>query len=356
MAKSNDKLTPVGPGAEETFAHEEDEEERPEGQGTTTQQQQTSPEEGDSDDEESSSEQEAEGDERAAHSEDDEEDGESRQTGKHARRQRQKQKRREQARAREVELNFLRQRNEQLERQFSATDQRLTQSEVLAIDSRISQAQDQIRQAEEVYAAAIEKGAGTDAAEAQRIRDDLRDGLQRLTTLRSQTVDAAKTRATAPQTVDPRVTQRAREWARENRDWFDPSGRDEASRIAYVIEQGVSNEGRYDASSDEYWEEVDRRIAKRLPDVVGTSGGEDDDEGERATRRNGNGNGKNTRKASGPTFRTGGRERSLNRGEVYVSAERRRAMEESGVWENEELRNKYLKAYQRYDREHGRRH
>jgi hypothetical protein len=36
---------------------------------------------------------------------------------------------------------------------------------------------------------------------------------------------------------------------------------------------------------------------------------------------------------------------------VYISPERKDAMQEAGVWDDPVLRNKYLKAYSDYDRE-----
>lgn len=347
--KEDDKLTPVGPGAEEVFVHEDEEQDRPEepkGRAASVQ--------GEEDDEDASESEEGAEDERAGHAEDDDPaDSKLR-----AKRRRQRQKRKELHHRDQVELRFLRDRNERLERQFSTQDQRLTQSEVLAIDGNIRAVQDQLRQASEVYAAAVEKGDGTAASEAQQIRDDLRDGLTQLKTVRQQTVTAAQARAQpAAAGVDPRVAQRAREWAQENSDWFDPNMQDEASAIAYTIEHRVMAEGRLDPSSDAYWKEVDRRIAKRLPEVVGGSSEEDADEprertnGRGAERRTGN-----ERKPQGPTFRTGGRERALKAGEVYIDAGRRKAMEDSGAWEDPVLRERYMKAYQKYDREHGHRH
>lgn len=344
--KKDEQLVPVGPGAEETFVNEEDEAERPD----TRPQQRTSPDPGD--DEDDAEHEDGAEDERAGHSEGDD-PSEDKQKAK---RRRQRVKRKEAHHRDQVELRFLRDRNERLERQFSSQDQRLTQSEVLAIDGRINAAQDQLRQASEVYAAAVEKGDGTAAAEAQQIRDDLRDGLNQLKGLRQQTVTSAQARAnpSAP-SVDPRAQQRAREWAQENSDWFDPTARDEASAIAYTIEQRLMAEGRLDPATDAYWKEVDRRIAKRLPEI-GSESEEDADAGSRSNGRSTEPRNGGERKQQGPTFRTGGRERALKRGEVYVDSERRKAMEDSGVWDDPVLRERYLKSYQKYDRQNGRRH
>lgn len=57
------------------------------------------------------------------------------------------------------------------------------------------------------------------------------------------------------------------------------------------------------------------------------------------------------RRPRGPRITTGGRERPLRKNEVYISAERKAALIEKGVWDDPVLREKYLKQYQKYDRE-----
>lgn len=302
-------------------------------------------------------------DERIGHGEDEEEDGDSRRSRRSEERKRRKERQRR-------ELNFLRARNEQLEREQSRRlaeiENRQVQGEVLAIDGRIANLEDQIRQAEEIHAKAVEKGDGESASEALRIRDQFKDGLQRLQGVKAQTVRGATARAQQPEEADPAIAERAREWAEAN-DWFDPNLGDEDSTIAKAIEMRLYKEGRLDPRSAAYWKELDRRLKHRLPDKYSRSrehnAGDEEDEmiddndddrdeerSERSNRqaRRTNGNG-------GPSFRTGGRERALKRGEVYVDADRRKVMEEMGVWEDEQLRNRYLKSYQKYDRENGRR-
>lgn len=321
-----DSLVPVGPGAEQAAADEDDEPLR-----------RAEEESEDGPDEDT---------ERVGHADEEVE-------AEHKRTSRGEQRRRKKMRA-EKELQFLRHRNEQLERerssQLAQIETRQTQTEIVSIDGRISQVEEQIRQAEEVHAAALDKGSGSDATEALKIRDQLRDGLSQLQGLRNQTVQAARQRAQLPQQqqMDPAIQERARTWASENSDWFDPQLADEASTIAFAVEQRMFREGRLDPRTDAYYAELDRRLKKRLPEVFSD---DRDDERETPTRRE---NGSN-RRPTGPTFKTGGRERVLRKGEVFVDADRRQAMEEMGVWDDPVLRERYLKSYQKYDRDNGRR-
>jgi hypothetical protein len=303
-------------------------------------------------------------DEREGHAEDDDETDPDRVKI----RQRRREERRTKKERKERELNFLRQRNEQLERRQSEIDARMTQTEVVTIDGRIQTIEADIRKADDVYAEAISKGDGASAAEAQRIRDTLRDGLNDYKRARQGTINSARERLAPKQNeVDPEVRARAEDWVSRN-DWYDPKLGDDDSAIAKAIEDRLSREKGAGASkTDAYWDELDRRLKKRLPHVfkndrddddddrdpdVRRGRDRDDDDRERNDRGRRNGNGRDEDKPAkrgGPRFTSGGRERPLKKGEVYVSEERRNAMEEAGVWDDPAIRNRYLKSYQNYD-------
>ena len=247
-----------------------------------------------------------------------------------------------------TELTFLRQRNEQLERRQSEFDARLSQGEIVSIDGKISELDGQIREAERIKALAINKSDGDSAAEADRIARDLTAGRNQLVSIRDQRVQGARTRLAPQQQVDPEIISAARDWA-ERHEWYDPNLRNADSRVAKAIEDQIFNEGRLDARTDEYWTELDRRLRKYMPHRFGNGNNtrEDEDDGDEEDVRS-------ERRVRGPRITTGGRERPLRKNEVYVSAERKSAMQEANVWDDPVLREKYLKQYQKYDREHRR--
>lgn len=326
------EVTPIGPGADEEEVHiEADERESSRG-----------PKADDDED-----------DERVGRSEDDEEsdedDGRERRREK---RRREKLHQRERVRNDRTELRFLRQRNEELERRFSQVDARLDQSDLGNIDARIGMLDQQIAEAERLHAEAITKQNGAAATEALQIRDAFRDEKSQLTFAKGQRVQQSRQRQQQgqQQQVDPAVVRNVENWLSDN-DWFDPQLRDEDSRIARAIEDSLYAEGRLDARSPKYWEEYNRRLAKRGLGPKASNGQDrdrdddydEDEEDDRPPKK---------RQARGPRITTGGRERPLKKGEVYISAERREAMEKAGVWENPSLRNKYLRQYAKYDQEH----
>lgn len=347
---TKDEITAVGPGAEEDL------QDGATGQTTGAGEDYQYPE---GDDEDSSGHREAQ-DERAGHAE---EEGQEDGTGL-SKEQKRRRRKREKYERDQRELALLRTRNEQLEREQSRRmaemENRQTQSDVLAIDGRINQAESSIREAESLYTQALKAQDAEAATEALRVRDTFRDTLNQLRGAKQRTVQTARGRqaeATQPAGMDPAIVSRAQEWTRE-RPWFDPTLRDEDSAIAQAIERRLFAEGRLDPRSDEYWEEVDRRIAKRLPDHYSANGrdsDEDDDEPDTRSGRRVNGSTKEPRRASGPTIKVGGRERTLRKGEVYIDEDRKAAMIEAGVWDDPKERERYLKSYQKYDRDAGRR-
>ena len=271
----------------------------------------------------------------------DDEVREQRRVERKSRRQRQKEARERDQR----ELKFLRSRNEQVERQLGDINRRLQASETASVDGRIAQLDRAIESAEDVYAKAIDAGEGKDAAEAQRIRDSLRDQRSYLQQWKQQ----GGSQVQAEPEVDPRLVENVRDWHGRNQ-WFDFGRRDEDSAIAGAIDDMMVRDG-FDPTTPEYYDELDKRIARRLPHLA-KGGGRgnnaddyDDDAGGDAGERGGD------KPSGGPRFRVGGKERALRSNEVHISRERREAMEEAGVWEDPVLRKKYLKRYAEWDRE-----
>lgn len=327
-AKKEDEeiLVPVGPGAEELAVVRKNEDE---------------PE-----------------DTRLANRDDDEDTEDGKPHGERKRESaRERRERAKKARERErLELNFFMKRNEDLEKRLMAIEGRTSRTETAAIDQRITGLQAQINNADRVLTEALRKpnGAGAEEfVEAQRIRDQLRDQLAQLSASKqTREQDERATReqrepsARAPEaTPDPRVLRNAREWA-DKHDWFDFSGSDEDSVIVRALDEALASEG-YDPSSRDYWDELTARVKRKLPERFkgGARGRADEDDEDMDDE------GEQPRPKAGPKFSSGGRERPLRKGEVYVSAERKQAMKDYGVWDDPVARNRMLKKYAQWDAE-----
>jgi hypothetical protein len=275
------------------------------------------------------------------HSEDDEEEAPRKKKSRHERDRA--------SRARDKrEIEYLTVRNQQLEQRFGQLEARTEQNERVAIDQRISTLRTQIETADEVIAAAIEKGNGKEEREANRIRERLKDSLGRLETHKSE-IEAADREGSegrderAPQQrkqVPVEVVVNARVWMKAN-PWYKPGARDPDSREVKEIDDAMVAEG-YDPRDEDYWDELTNRVKEALPHRFEEEGGEEERPAQKIGKKS---------KGGGPRFSTGGRGPELKPNQVHVSAARKAAMVEAGVWEDPKLRQKYLKSYAKYDRE-----
>jgi hypothetical protein len=130
--------------------------------------------------------------------------------------------------------------------------------------------------------------------------------------------------------MDDLTMHYAKEFIADN-PWYDAQGRDEDSSIVIAIDQTLAKDG-FNPQTSEYWDELRKRAARRLPEKFG----------KKQTERTARG---------GPSVGSG-REHAptSTRKEMYVSPERKSALMEAGVWDDAVLRNKYLKRYAEYDR------
>lgn len=230
-----------------------------------------------------------------------------------------------------VELDFLRKRNDDLERRVSAQEQRAHRGDLSALDQAIANAQQEANMAERVIAKAVAAGNGDDVTQAMRYRDQ---ALARANQLAAQKQQAA--RPVAQNQIDDRTLQLAKEFMQDN-PWYDAQGRDEDSAIVIAIDQAMAKDG-FDPRSEDYWDELRKRAARRLPDRFGETG-KAPAKDQRTPR-------------GGPTVGSG-REHAptSTRKEIYISPERKQALVDAGVWEDPVLRQKYVKRYAEYDRQ-----
>lgn len=267
---------------------------------------------------------------------DDDDKRERRRSENKSRRQRQKE-----ARDRtERELNFLRTRNEQLEQRFShfeqETDARIAGGEIANIDQSINKARADLQLANTVIQQAVEMNDGKNLAEALDHRDTIRDNLRDLEEAKGYLAQPRQRGGGdyVQQQLDPRHVAHAQKFMMDH-DWWDPAGRDQDSQRVLEIDRQLVNEG-FNPTHKDYWDELRARTEEAVPARFGGEG---------------NGQEKPRSRNKGPQFRTGGRERPLKKNQVYISAERKEAMIEAGVWDDPVLRNKYLKSYAEWDKQ-----
>ena len=269
--------------------------------------------------------------------EDDDEEGDENDAEREAIRERRRQEKLERKQRREeaikrdkLEMDFLRKRNDDLERRLSAQEQRAHTADLRGFDAEIARAQEEAAMAEKVIAKAVAAGNGDDVAQALKYRDA---AIQRAQQLAWQKQQAAQQPPSAQQGLDDAVMAYAKDFMADN-PWYDSSGRDEDSAIVLAIDQALGKDG-YDPRTEDYWSELRRRVQRRLPERFAS---------EKSTPQK--------REARGGPAVGSGKEHAptTTRKEIYISPERKQALIEAGVWDDPVLRQKYVKRYAEYDR------
>jgi hypothetical protein len=223
-----------------------------------------------------------------------------------------------------IELNFLRSRNDELERRIGAVEAHTKNATITDTDRLINEAVNEVSAAERIIAKAVEAGNGEDVTKAMRYRDQAIAKVQQLNQYKQQQTQPEKENR---QQVDSEVAHYAKEFMEEH-SWYDPSGKDEDSAIVLAIDNKLAQEG-FDPRSEEYWDELHDRIKRRLPEKF-----------------------KAARKPTGGPAIGSGREHApvSTRKEIYISPDRKAALIEAGAWDDPVLRQRYIKRYAEYDR------
>jgi|GEM_PF-1581990 len=280
-------------------------------------------EDGDDDDGDDDAGDAGDGDARLAQSEDDSEDDITGTNRKRRQKRRDVQRRAKDAAQRKIVL--LEQQNGDMLRRLAAIEGRSASNDVLNIDQRIAQTQNEIRQAEHIIAKATEAGNGDDVVAAMRLRDQAMGDAQQLSYVKQQ-YEQSRQQSSQPQ-VNPAVAGYAKQWLDANA-WYDPQGGDRDSALTKAIDNEITKEG-FNPAQREYWEELTSRVAE----AIGGS--------EVATSR--------PKRKAPPTGNTREHAPVSTKREIYVTPERKQAMIEAGVWDDPKSRQRYLKAYQSYD-------
>lgn len=233
-----------------------------------------------------------------------------------------------------LELDFLRKRNDDLEKRLNNVEVRTHQSAISDLDRQIQAHKNDVETAERIIAKAIEAGNGEDVAKAMRYRDEAIAKINEISYYKNQQAQAQQ--QPQAQQLDTRIEYFAKEFMEANT-WYNPQGADEDSAIVMAIDNRLMQEG-YDPRSAEYWDELQDRVERRLPEKF-----------ERQA--------KNAqpapRKPTGAPPVGSGREHAptSTRKEIYISPERKAALMDAGVWDDPVLRQKYIKQYAAYDQQ-----
>ena len=223
----------------------------------------------------------------------------------------------------------LERRNEELAKRLAAVENTASSYQFAQIDKAIEDEATRVEYAKMKMMQAAQAG---DAASQVEYLEQLTEAKQRLNQIqhyKQQQVEAAKApKQNVPTPVSSEVQQQATKWLKKN-SWYDPQARDTDSRIAKVVDQELVADG-WDPSDPEYWDELDSRLAARLPHRYTSRGG--------------------SSKRANPTAGSRTVASTQKAGTITLSKERVQAIRDAGAWDDVERRNKMIRAYAAYDR------
>lgn len=204
------------------------------------------------------------------------EDGESGDQKRERRRQERVERKRRQREARDAdrrEIALLRRTVADLSDRVNRTDTGVQQTQLAQIDSHLTQAKQVETAADAQLRDAMTSQDGDSFSKALKARDEARLAINQLSYAKQQIEAGRQTQGpqARPNQPDPRLMQNYNSW-RSKHSWYDPQGGDEDSQIASAIDRTVAAAG-YDPTTQDYWAELDRRLARRLPERFGQTPG-----------------------------------------------------------------------------------
>lgn len=264
----------------------------------------------------------------------DEETDEDREKIREARREERKLKK-ELAKQREAsakhKISSLERRNEELARRLAAVESAAASYQFAQVDKAID---DETTRVEYAKMKLLQAAQANDAAAQVEYLEQLQESKNRLAQIQAykkqQIENAKRPKQNVPDSVSEAVRENAEAWMDKHK-WYDPQGRDTDSRIAKVIDQELAADG-WEPSDPEYWDELDSRLASRLPHRYAAKG---------ATKRtNPTPSARSSNPGAGPSGTT-----------FTLSRERVQAIKDAGAWDDPSRRNQMIKAYAAYDRQ-----
>jgi len=215
---------------------------------------------------------------------------------------------------------------------LAQVDKRQSGTDFAKLEEELNQAIQIANEAKEHLKNASKESDGEGVAEATELYYTARRRAEFLAGVKQKVVKGSEQ---ASYQLDSRIVNNASTWMKKN-SWYKHGGADTDSVVAKAVDDQLVRDG-YDPRTNEYWDELNDRLAEKLPHRFKRSAPEN-----RRSSPPVSGSDKD-----GPT---GG---VKTPGKFLLSAARVQALKDSGVWDDVEARNKMIKRYQQYDAEKG---
>ena len=256
-------------------------------------------------------------------------DAEAVREAKRAKRRARKEYHKQVSAEKDTKLHLLERQNQELLERLAIVEKKTQGSEIARINKALEDQETRILYAKEKIKEATETGNGDLLTQAQELWYEAKKQYESLENLKRQSVQQPQHQTI--QAPDPMVARYASDWMSEN-PWYNPNGKDPDSKIALTIDQSMAEEG-WNPKTQEYWEELDNRLAKYLPHrysgAVETSVNP-------STKRPRN------------IVTSSGRESASSSGgknTFTLTPDQVRAMKDAGMWDDPDKRAKMIRRY-----------
>ena len=256
-------------------------------------------------------------------------DAEAVREAKRAKRRARKEYHKQVSAEKDTKLHMLERQNQELLERLAIVEKKTQGSEIARINKAIEDQEGRILFAKQKIKEATETGNGDLLTQAQEMWYEAKKNFEALEGLKKQSVQQPQHQTI--QAPDPMVARYASDWMSEN-PWYNPNGKDPDSKIALTIDQSMAEEG-WNPKTQEYWEELDNRLAKYLPHRYIS---EVDKSVNPSTKRPRN------------IVTSSGRESASSSGgknTFTLTPDQVRAMKDAGMWDDPDKRAKMIRRY-----------
>lgn len=266
---------------------------------------------------------------------DDDDDREAIRAARREERKLKKQIHREKARESNHLINALKKQNAELADRLAAVERKTSGAELARVDKAIEDANVQVEYAKMKMKEAVNGRDGDALAKAQEMWYESKRKLESLESIKTNATKQMTQPQQNIQTPDPMVQRMAADWMEAN-PWYDPQGRNEESQIAQILDKKLTEEG-FDPTTEDYWDELDIRMQKYLPQKSNSSYNQSNVQQKRPRS----------------VMTSSGRETmaTTKANEFRISPDRVAAMKEAGLWDNPQLRQNAIRKYAEWDRQ-----
>ena len=255
-------------------------------------------------------------------------DAEAAREAKRAKRRARKEYHKQVSHEKDHRLQNLQRQNQELLERLSVVERKTAGSELARLDKAIEDQKMRIDFAKRKIAEATRDGDGELLTNAQEMWFEARRQAEDLEGIKKRSVQPQQ-QPTIKQ--DPRLQRHASSWMDSN-PWYDPNGKDMDSRIALTVDQALAEEG-WNPNDADYWEELDNRLQKVLPNRY------TENTNERPQVRS------RPRNAVVSSGRESAASSGGSKNSFTLRPEQVRAMKDAGMWDDPEKRARMIKRY-----------